>query len=66
MGKRQQFTSAQITRFVTAARAADPNAVVEIVTDAGTIRILPEPETVSGSPFDKWKATRDESASQRN
>ncbi|WP_123628159.1 hypothetical protein [Phaeobacter inhibens] len=66
MGKRKQFTSAQITRFVTAARAADPIAVVEIVTDAGTIRILPESEPVADSPFDKWKATRNESEAQRN
>ncbi len=54
MGKRHQFTVAQIKRYVSAARETNPNAVVEIVTDAGTVRILPEaaapltPET----PFD--------------
>jgi len=61
MGKRQQFTAAQITRAVSAARHADPSCVVEFVTDAGTVRILPETEAAAPSnPFDKWKATRDE------
>lgn len=63
MNKRQQFTCAQIKRFIHAARTADPNAVVEIVTAAGTVRILPEgnraPE--QESPFDKWKARQHES-----
>lgn len=65
MGKQQNFSAAQIKRFVTAARTADPNAIVEIVTAAGTVRILPESEPVADSPFDKWKANRNESETQR-
>lgn len=65
MGKQQNFSAAQIKRFVTAARSADPNAIVEIVTAAGTVRILPESEPVADSPFDKWKANRNESETQR-
>jgi hypothetical protein len=63
--KHRNFTSAQIKRFVSAARAADPNAIVELVTTAGTVRILPESEPVADSPFDKWKADRNESETQR-
>ncbi|WP_302476960.1 hypothetical protein [Ruegeria arenilitoris] len=44
MAKKQQFTAAQIQRFINAARANDPKTVVEIVTDAGTVRFLPEAE----------------------
>jgi hypothetical protein len=61
MGKRQQFTAAQITRAVSAARHADPACVVEFIPDAGTVRILPETEAdAPDNPFDKWKAARDE------
>lgn len=42
MGKRAVFTEAQIARAVKAARAIDPKAIVEVVTDQGTIRIVPE------------------------
>ncbi|PXW74336.1 hypothetical protein BZA02_1258 [Ruegeria sp. P4] len=57
MARKQQFTAAQIQRFINAARANDPKAVVEIVTDAGTVRFLPETEqaAIPASPFDEWK-----------
>lgn len=42
MGKRATFTEKQIAAYVSAARASDPRAVIEIVTHSGTIRILPE------------------------
>lgn len=42
MGRRATFTEKQIAAAVSAARATDPRAVVEIVTPSGTIRILPE------------------------
>ncbi|GGE26844.1 hypothetical protein SAMN05421774_11221 [Gemmobacter megaterium] len=42
MGKRATFTGKQISAAVAAARAADPRAVIEIITQSGTIRILPE------------------------
>lgn len=63
MGKRQQFTKAQIERYVAAARAADPQAVIELVTEAGTVRILPDSDRQQepDNPFDKWKSRRDES-----
>ena len=57
-GKPQNFTCAQIKRFVSGARAADPNAIVEIVTTAGTVRILPESVPVADTPFDQWEADR--------
>ncbi|MBK4215800.1 hypothetical protein JJJ17_07680 [Paracoccus caeni] len=41
--RRAVMTEAQARRFIRAARAEDPRAVVEIVTEAGTIRIMPEP-----------------------
>jgi hypothetical protein len=65
MGKQQNFTCAQIKRFVSGARAADPNAIVEIVTTAGTVRILPESAPIADSPFDKWEAKRNASETQR-
>jgi|GEM_PF-1569162 hypothetical protein len=42
MGRRATFTGKQIAAVVSAARSTDPRAVVEIVTQSGTIRILPE------------------------
>lgn len=42
MGRVSRFTEAGIRRYIKAARAEDPRAVVEIVTDAGVIRILPD------------------------
>ncbi|NIY97981.1 MAG: hypothetical protein HWE21_06810 [Cytophagia bacterium] len=62
MGKRHQFTKAQIERYVAAARAADPSAVIELVTDAGTVRILPDSaqQQEPDNPFDKWKSRRNE------
>ncbi|MFE3838923.1 hypothetical protein [Pseudogemmobacter sonorensis] len=47
MGKRQTFTEAQARRFIRAARAEDPRAVVEIVTEAGTVRIMPDPTPIA-------------------
>ena len=41
------FTEAQTRRFIRAARAEDPEAVVEIVTDAGTIRICSDRSQVA-------------------
>ncbi|WP_417840169.1 hypothetical protein [Tritonibacter scottomollicae] len=60
MARKQQFTAAQIQRFINAARTTDPKAVVEIVTEAGTVRFLPESEHPPdpASPFDKWKTKR--------
>ncbi|WP_157960313.1 hypothetical protein [Albibacillus kandeliae] len=52
------FTEAQVKRFIKAARAVDPKAVIEIVTEAGTIRISAEPAPHSENPFDTWKANR--------
>ncbi|MEB3421770.1 hypothetical protein ACFSDD_17675 [Salipiger marinus] len=62
MGRRQQFTKAEIERYVAAARKANPRSVIELVTDAGTIRILPEPDQKlePDNPFDKWKSKRNE------
>lgn len=42
MGRAARFTEAEVRRAIKAARAEDPMAVVEIVTPAGCIRILPE------------------------
>ena len=42
MTRRAVMTEAQARRFIRAARAEDPRAVVEIVTEAGVIRVLPE------------------------
>ncbi len=47
MGKRAVMTEAQARRFIRAARAEDPRSVVEIVTEAGTVRILPETKDVA-------------------
>lgn len=41
--RRAVMTEAQARRFIRAARAEDPRAVVEIITEAGTVRIMPEP-----------------------
>lgn len=41
--RRAVMTEAQARRFIRAARAEDPRAVVEIVTEAGTVRIMPDP-----------------------
>lgn len=45
--RRAVMTEAQARRFIRAARAEDPRAVVEIVTEAGTVRIMPEPAPVA-------------------
>lgn len=45
--RRTVMTEAQARRFIRAARAEDPRAVVEIVTEAGTVRIMPEPTPVA-------------------
>lgn len=51
MGKRRAvMTEAQARRFIRAARAEDPSAVVEFVTDAGTIRISPSQGDVASAP----------------
>jgi len=42
MGRVVRFTEAEVRRTIKAARAEDPRAVVEIVTAAGVIRILPD------------------------
>lgn len=47
MGRRAVMTEAQARRFIRAARAEDPRSVVEIVTEAGTVRIMPEPTQVA-------------------
>lgn len=50
------MTEAQARRFIRAARAEDPRAVIEIVTEAGTARIMPDP--VAPAPEqaqDKWR-----------
>lgn len=47
MGRRAVMTEAQARRFIRAARAENPRAVVEIVTEAGTVRIMPEPTVVA-------------------
>lgn len=58
MGRRANFTEAQITRATRGARRADPNAIVE-VTPSGVIRILP-PDAApaqrpgSGDPVEDW------------
>lgn len=46
--RRAVMTEAQARRFIRAARAEDPRAVVEIVTEAGTVRIIPD--TVAPAP----------------
>lgn len=45
--RRALMTEAQARRFIRAARAEDPRAVVEIVTESGTVRIMPEPTDVA-------------------
>lgn len=51
MGKRRaMMTEAQARRFIRAARAEDPSAVVEFITDAGTIRISSPHEGVASAP----------------
>jgi hypothetical protein len=54
MGKRSNFTEAQVARAVRAARRVDPSAVIE-VTREGTIRILPA-ESEKRSEVDRWFA----------
>lgn len=45
--RRAVMTEAQARRYIRAARAEDPRAVVEIITEAGTVRIMPEPTPVA-------------------
>lgn len=40
--RRAVMTEAQARRFIRAARAEAPHDVVEIITDAGTVRIIPD------------------------
>lgn len=55
---RPRFTEAQIERAVKAARRADPLAVVEFVTNRGTIRILP-PTASRTTEVDEWFSEHD-------
>lgn len=48
--RRAGMTEAQAHRFIRAARAEDPSAVVEIVTEAGTVRIMPGPVAPDTKP----------------
>ncbi|WP_157970968.1 hypothetical protein [Pseudogemmobacter bohemicus] len=55
MGKRQTFTEAEVRRFIKAGRAEDPKAVVEIVTERGTVRFRPEAESIkSTDEVENW------------
>lgn len=47
--RRAVMTYEQARRYIRAARAEDPRSVVEIVTDAGTVRIIPEATPVAPS-----------------
>ena len=50
------MTEARIRRVITAARAVDPAAVIEVTT-TGTIRILPAnaaPDDKTRSAVDRW------------
>ncbi len=62
MTKRASFSQAEITRAVKGARAVDPLAVVEVVTERGTIRILPAtaPIQAKADPLNEWRARRDD------
>lgn len=42
MGRAARFSEAEVRRAIKAARKEDPRAVVEIVTQSGVIRILPD------------------------
>ncbi|MDN3712130.1 hypothetical protein QWZ10_10565 [Paracoccus cavernae] len=53
MGRRANFTEAQIKRAIRAAREIDNRAIVE-VTAEGTIRILPEALQKNRSDVDDW------------
>lgn len=53
MGRRANFTEAQIKRAIRAAREIDNRAIVE-VTAEGTIRILPEALQKNRSDVDEW------------
>lgn len=53
MGRRANFTEAQIKRAMRAAREIDDRAIVE-VTAEGTIRILPESLQKSRNDIDDW------------
>lgn len=53
MGRRANFTEAQIKRAIRAAREIDNRAIVE-VTAEGTIRILPETLQKNRSDVDDW------------
>lgn len=57
MGRRAIMTEAQVRRFIRAARAEDPRSVVEIATEAGTVRIMPEPDSLA-SPEDRSHDSR--------
>lgn len=64
MGNRHGFTEAQVRKMIKAARAEDPRAVIELVTDVGVVRIMPEAEAAPATPFDAWKAKRDAGQTQ--
>ncbi len=56
MGAHARLTEAKLRRVISAARAADPAAVIE-VTAEGTIRILPAtalPDQRGGTEVDRW------------
>ena len=56
MGSHPRMTEARIKRVMSAARAVDPAAVIE-VTAEGTIRILPAkavPDEKARSAVDRW------------
>lgn len=48
--RRAVMTEAQARRFIRAARAEDPTAIIEFVTEAGTIRISSEQGDVASAP----------------
>lgn len=56
MGRAARFTEAEVRRAIKAARAENPRAVVEIVTYAGCIRILPDGPSpvVIKNAVDEW------------
>lgn len=58
--RRAVMTEAQARRFIRAARAEDPRAVVEIVTEAGTVRIMPGNTVDQNQPGHHPSATDDE------
>lgn len=54
---RQAMTKAELVRIVRAAREADPGAVVEVISGAVTVRVLPNTK-VTLDPFDMVEMKR--------